>query len=104
MNKKFIEFIKAGKYQEAKHIVKDMSHTEFYNFMIELGFDTNTLALYTFVVFKLLEQESAELHYCAAVLMGQVFCYVEGAYSMGLFHARRAAQLAPNDPSYKEYL
>lgn len=100
----FLEYIKAGKYENAKDIVKDMSSDEFYNFIVELGFDTNILALYTFVIFLLIEKESAELQYCAASLIAQVFCYVDSAYSMGLFHARRAVALAPNDPSYKEYL
>lgn len=104
MTDMFIEYIKTGKYQEAHSLIKNMKPDDVYNFIINLGFDTQVLALYTFVIFLLIEKESAELHYCAAVLIAQVFCYIDNAYSMGLFHARRAVLLAEDDPSYKEYL
>ena len=100
----FLEYIKVGKYQKAKDCIKDMPGERLYYFLVDLGFDTNTIPLYTFVIFLLLENETAEFHYCAAVLIAQCFVYIEGAYSMGLFHARRCVELAPNDPSYKEYL
>jgi hypothetical protein len=100
----FLECVKIGSYKEAKRFIENMSCDELCQFIIELGFDADELSLYTFVTFLLIEKETPELHYCAAVLISQVFAYIEGAYSMGLFHARRAMEMAPEDPSYKEYL
>lgn len=104
MIKNFLENIKVGKFEEAKAYIKDMSFEHMHNTLIDLGFKTECVPLYTFVTFLLIEKETAALHYCAAMLIAQCFVYIEGSYSMGLFHARRSVELAPNDPSYKEYL
>lgn len=101
---KFIEYITIGKFKEAKECLVTLSQEQFYFFIIECGFDKGLLPLYTFVNFLLIENETAHLHRCAAVLIAQCFVHLEGAYSMGLFHARRAIELAPDEPTYKEYI
>jgi len=100
----FMEYIKVGNYTAAKLYIENFSHQELHDFIVGLGFDTGSIALYTFVALLLIERESPYLHYCAAVLMGQALVYVDGAYSAAFFHAQRAMKLAPDDPSYKEYL
>lgn len=104
MIKNFLQSVKVGKFEEAKAYIKDMSYEDMHNSLIDLGFKTECVSLYTFVTFLLIEKETAALHYCAAMLIAQCFVYIEGSYSMGLFHARRSVELAPDDPSYKEYL
>lgn len=104
MIKNFLQSVKVGKFEEAKAYIKDMSSEDMHNSLIDLGFKTECVPLYTFVTFLLIEKETATLHYCAAMLIAQCFVYIEGSYSMGLFHARRSVELAPDDPSYKEYL
>lgn len=100
----FLENVRIGKFKEAKACFKDMPFEQMHNTLIDLGFKTEFVPLYTFLNFLLMEKETAELHYCAAMLIAQCFVYIEGSYSMGLFHARRSVELAPGDSSYKEYL
>jgi len=100
-----IQQIVSGHYKEARAMSFDvMSEKDFYNLVISLGFATESVAVYTFICFLIIEHESAYLHQLAAVLISQGLSHVEGAHSSGLFHARRAVELSPNTVSYKEYM
>lgn len=99
------QYIIFGHYKEAKAISFDnMSENDFYNLITSIGFATESIAIYTFICFLIIEYESAHLHQLAAVLISQGLSHLEGAYSSGLFHARRAVTLSPDIISYKEYL
>jgi len=102
----FMNYVNTGRYGEAKLLsLAILSYENFYNFIIILGFETGSIALYTFICFVLTENESSQMHQLAAVLISQALSHIEGAYSAGLFHARRAVELAlDTDISYKEYL
>jgi hypothetical protein len=100
-----MQHIISGQYKEAKKVSFDsMTQKDFYNVIMSIGFSTESIAIYTFICFLLKEYESAYLHQLAAVVISQGLSHLEGAYSSGLFHARRAVELAPNNISYKEYL
>lgn len=100
-----VQHIVSGSYKEARAMSFDaIPEKDFYDLVIGLSFETESVAIYTFICFLLIEQESAYLHQLAAVLISQGLSHVEGAYSSGLFHARRAVELSPNTISYKEYM
>ena len=104
MNNKFLEIIHEGNYQEAKKLLSNKSNEEIYQFLIDQAIETESISIYTFVCFLLSEQESTELHYCAAGILDHGLCYIKGATSASLFHARRAAKLSPDDISCQREL
>lgn len=99
MQKDFLDAIHSGKYHQAKSIIGNMSPKDLSQFLVSLSFDTGSINIYTFVCFLLLECESTALHYCAAGILSHGLCMTEGAYSAALFHARRAAELSPDNLS-----
>jgi hypothetical protein len=101
IHSEFLHTINTGSYTEAKKMIAALSIQELTQFLIDLAIDTESIALYTFVCFLLLEEESADLHYCAAGLLTNIFCTINGAYSAALCHARRAAEMLPHDLSCK---
>jgi hypothetical protein len=66
--------------------------------------EEGSIALYTFICFLLLDNESAKLHHCASAMLSMALVSFEGAYSAGLLHARRALKLEPNNIKHKEWL
>lgn len=101
MKNTFLNAIHAGKYHEAKELVAILPTKGLVQLLVDMAIDTQSIALYTFVCFLLMEKESADLHYCAAGLLTNIFCDINGAYSAALCHARRAAELLPHDISCK---
>jgi hypothetical protein len=94
MKNDFTKYIKNGDFANAKECINHFSPQELHNFIIELGFDTGSIALYSFILYLLTQRESAELHYCAAVLMGQALVYIEDAYSPAFFHAQKTVDFS----------
>src|SRR5579871_1158989 len=104
MNKRFLEALHQGNYNEAKKLIFDIPYDELCLFLIDQAIETNSIVIYTFVCFLLLEQESTELHYCAAGILDHGLCYLKGATSSSLFHAKRAAELSPDDITCQQEL
>lgn len=91
-------------YKSAEKIFKELTFREAFECIDRLAFDTKNISLYTFIVSVLLQKETPELHYLASNLMAMPFCFLEGGYAAGLYHARRALELDPDNVDYKEYL
>jgi hypothetical protein len=104
MNKKFLKAIQHGNYQEANSLLCLMPKKEVSQFLIDQAIETGSVAIYAFVCFLLLEQESTELHYCAAGILDHGLCYLKGATSASLFHAKRATELSPDDITCQQEL
>jgi|SRR5581483_8237243 len=104
MNKHFLDAVHQGNYHKAKKLIRDMPHNQLCQFLIDLAIETGSIAIYTFTCFLLLEQESAELHYCAAGILDHGLCYLKGATSSSFFHAKRAVELSPNDITCQQEL
>ena len=101
---KFLSAIHIGNYQEAKKITCSMAINDLSQFLIDQSIEEESINIYTFVCFLLMEHESTALHYCATGILDHGLCTLEGASSASLFHARRAAELSPNDISCKKEL
>lgn len=68
------------------------------------GYDTNNIVLYTLVCKMLIENESAGKHRIASYLLAMPLCIYKDAYSLALYHAKRALALDPEDVSNKIFL
>ena len=100
-----INYIKTGHFKNAQTISFDiLPQKDFYDLIIELGFETESISIYTFICFLLMTDEKAYLHQLAATLISQALSHIDGAYSAGLCHIRRAIEIEPHNISYKEYL
>jgi tetratricopeptide (TPR) repeat protein len=104
MKNTFESMITLGDFQEAKKIFLQMNSSETRDSLLKIGYDTESIAPYSFLCGLLIESESSELHYMASELLSNPLCFLAGAYNAALYHARRAAELSPNDISYKEYI
>lgn len=104
MKEKLKSLIILGKMKEASVVFKEMKYDEARDFILEIGYDTESIIIYSFVCSLLCEKESANLHYLASEILVNPLSFLVGAYNTALHHARRAIQLAPNDISFKEYL
>lgn len=101
MKTTFLNTIHIGKYQEAKQLTQEMNLENLTQFLIDLSIETGSINIYAFVCFLLAEQESIIMHSCATGILNHGICFFEGATSAALFHARRMAELAPQNIAYK---
>lgn len=99
-----IEHILKGQFHEAILLSQDIPFQDLRAEMILKAYDDFNLAFYGFYVALLLEKESPELHHAVAELLSMALNVYPGAYQAAFYHAQRAAALAPQDVSYKEYL
>ena len=74
------------------------------DFLVALGFEYESLIIYTFACYRIKQQESRKLHHEALEQLIYGLVHLEGAYNGALFHARRRVELDPQDYEYKELL
>lgn len=104
MKERLKSLVILGNIEEAKDVFKEMNYVEARDVLLKIGYDTESITPYSFICSLLCEKESANLHYLASEILVNPLCFLVGAYNAALYHARRAAQLEPNDTSLKEYL
>ncbi len=102
MSSEIINLLTIGKIDKAKEILlkKDFVPEEIEKWV----YNTSNITLYTLAASMLINEESAGEHQWASYLMAMPLCAYNGAYSLGLFHARRALELDPNNVDYKRFL
>lgn len=98
------DLIYKGKFQDAKELIGKTNISDFSSFILDLGFENYSIAVYGFLVSYLLDKENAEVHSLAAEVLSSSLCRYEGAYSIGLFHARKAVELDEENIEYKQFL
>lgn len=89
----FMFYIIQGKYEDAKNVVKGMSFDKFVLFFRLLCAEYKTLALYTFIIFKLLDNETHKWHKLACEVLRNELSSLSGAESSALFHEYRIGEL-----------
>lgn len=104
MKEKVKELIMSGDFQKAKVLVELERDDLLRDIVLELGFDEESISAYSFVSHLITNNENSILHHLASELLSLALCHLPGAYSGGLFHARRAIELSPQDVHLKEYL
>lgn len=104
MIKNLRTLILSGQFLKAQEVASQMSFKDMENLLLELAYETESIALYSFVFSLLIETENSDLHYLASELLTQPLCHIEGAYQAGYFHAKKAIELSPDDIQLQEYL
>lgn len=93
MIKELENYILSGRFNEAKNLYKQMDFKVFYDNVLEITFDNTSISNYSFIANLLIEEEDANIHDLAYLLLSQPLCYVEGAYASAYYHAKKAAEL-----------
>ena len=86
---KMVQLINSGKYDESEKICLNISFSEIKNNFLKLAYDTSNFALYSFAFYMFTKTEDNRWLDLALSLVVGPLCFVEGAYSIGLFHARQ---------------
>lgn len=86
---KIVQLINCGKYEECENICRNLNFSEIKDDFLKYSYDTNSFSLYSFVVYMVAKSEDNRWLDLALSLVIGPLCFVEGAYSIGLFHARQ---------------
>ena len=85
-----------GNFSKVDELVKNLNLSELETFIDKLCYENRDLSAYTYInyrISKAKETELAKLHIIACSILIIYFTYVEGAYSSGLYHAKKAVEL-----------
>ena len=88
MLEKIVELINSGKYKECEIICRNLTFTEIKDDFLKRAYDTSSFSLYSFVLYMDTKTEDSRWLDLAFSLIIGPLCFIEGAYSVGLFHAR----------------
>jgi hypothetical protein len=94
----------AGELENAVQIAKQVSFEELHPALEELAAAEQNIAVYGFYAALIAESPTAEFHYAAAELLATALNAWQGAYPLAFYHARKAAEAAPEDISLQEFL
>ncbi|NRD80918.1 hypothetical protein HPT25_26700 [Bacillus sp. BRMEA1] len=104
MKQPFFNCLNNGDIKSAEIIILSQPKNVVQEWLVEYGFDTNSITAYTFAWQMIQEDESADNHFFASTLMATALCHMTGGYATALYHARRAVELNPEDIDLWEWL
>ncbi len=85
-----------GNYKEAELKCKDMDFDTIKDILITLAYDTESICVYSFVQFMIIQTKNASWIELAIDIMINPLCFIEGAYSVALFHSRELLFIEEN--------
>lgn len=104
MNKVIMDLILMGEFEAVNNKIVSWDQQEIENFLVPFACKSPNIAIYGFIVNNLIRKEISFWHSMAAVLFLAPLCHFEGAYSLGLYHTRRAMALDTSDIGAKQLL
>ena len=95
-----IEKIKAkliyGEYQDIEQFCRNQTEAEIRDLMMNVAYDMENLSVYGFIQYMIRRTENANWIKLAVDIMLNPFCFMEGAYSVALHHARELLLMERN--------
>lgn len=85
-----------GEYQEIEQICRNQTEAEIRDLMMNVAYDTENLSVYGFIQYMIRRTENANWIKLAVDIMLNPFSFMEGAYSVALYHARELALMERN--------
>lgn len=85
-----------GKYKEAEEICKSMAANSIRDMIMTVAYDTENICVYSFIQYMIKKTGETSWMELAIDLMLNPLCFVEGAYSVALFHARELLLIEKN--------
>lgn len=77
-----------GKYYVLEEICKRMDSNSIRDMIMTIAYDTENICVYCFIQYMIKRTEKANWIELAIDIMLNPLCFIEGAYSVALFHAR----------------
>lgn len=77
-----------GIYKEAEEICKTMDENSIKDMVMTVAYDTENICVYSFIQYMIAKTRKASWIELAIDVMLNPLCFIEGAYSVALFHAR----------------
>ena len=96
MTEKIKEYILEGNYQSAESICEKLDPSDVYKEILMLAYDMDSICVYSFIQYMISKTNSITWNELATEVMMHPLCYIEGAYSAALFHARELLKLEYN--------
>ena len=88
--------LEQGKYQDVEDICKEMNAFEIRDIFMSIAYETESINVYGFMAHMSRKQENIEWLKLAVDIMLNPLCFIEGAYSIALFHARELLSIDRN--------
>lgn len=80
--------IEQGKYIELEEICKEMDISKLRDVMLNIAYETESISVYGFIVYMTQKKDDVEWIKLAIDVLLNPLCFIEGSYSIALFHAR----------------
>lgn len=77
-----------GNYKEAEMICKNMDENRIKDILMTIAYDTENVCVYSFIHYMINKTNNISWTELAIDVMLNPLCFVEGAYSVALYHAR----------------
>lgn len=77
-----------GKYIELEMICRELDTFELRDVILNIAYETESISVYGFIVYMIQKREKTEWIKLAIDVLINPLCFIEGAYSIALFHAR----------------
>ena len=98
METKLKKLVIEGLYQEAEKMILNSPSNTQRDLIMNLAYDTESIAIYSFLIYILKKNKTQFWLELIIDIMINPLCFIEGAYSVALFHTR---ELLKVDPSVK---
>lgn len=96
MINKIILKLEQGKYPDIEEMCKEMNAFEIRDIFMNIAYETESINVYGFIVYMTRKQENIEWIKLTVDIMLNPLCFIEGAYSIALFHARELLSIDRN--------
>lgn len=80
--------LEQGQYAEVEEICKKMNVFDLRDMFMNIAYETESINVYGFITYMMRGQEKREWIKLAIDILLNPLCFIEGAYSLALFHAR----------------
>ncbi len=85
-----------GKYKEVEETCKTMDVNSIRDMVMTVAYDTENICIYSFIQYMIEKTGKVSWIELAIDVMLNPLCFVEGAYSVALFHARELLLIEKN--------
>ncbi len=96
--------LEQGKYLDIEEICMEMNASMFRDILMNIAYETESINVYGFIAHMTRKAENVEWLKLAVDIMLNPLCFIEGAYSIALFHARELLSIDRNAENLERIL